>query len=667
MLDSGKATGIKSSSIKIMMIVSYVLISLISILCVAFLTYTKTSNSVTNKVGKLTTAISDQVRLGINHQIKSVEDICSLVFAHEQIYQYRDTDENISDYDKIQVKSEIESVLLENSLMTNFGDFCIVYSNNKSVGKLSSTTSGLFGSDNIYSKAESFIARESTGDGWETGVDDYYTRLYYVKRVNEDAILLASIYTADLDALMETSDEMQGMMINIVNEENKIIFSTAGTEGGTALEESLVVQMKDKVHHAFIHEDKLVTMNTLNDNWKIVSDIPTSIVLKEVHEIRDFTILIAAIFVVIAVLVGVLFAQSITKPIYRLVGMMKKAEKGDLTVRTDFQTFGELKVLANSFDGMMDEIRHVLSDTERVVKKVTDEAVQISEIAVQSQVVSENISTAIEGIAQGSVEQFEHSQITFDSLETLADNIASTIDCVREAGESSEHTREIGSESIIQIEQLQEKATASNQALGKMQDTFDVLVNEVNNIETVLSLILNVSEETSLLALNASIEAARAGEAGRGFSVVADQVSKLAQQTEESTYEITQVITKMKEYVASTLEILNASKVVFEEQSEMIGETIISFKNIVASTTVISEKIENVQNITKTMNTLKEESIASTRNILEVAEHSSANTQEVSSVTVQELEVSKILADKAKQLEEEVDSLRKSLDRFIIE
>lgn len=81
------------------------------------------------------------------------------------------------------------------------------------VGKLSSTTSGLFGSDNIYGKAESFITRESTGDGWETGVDGYYTRLYYVKRVNEDAILLTSIYTADLDALMETSDEMQGNVV----------------------------------------------------------------------------------------------------------------------------------------------------------------------------------------------------------------------------------------------------------------------------------------------------------------------------------------------------------------------------------------------------------------------------------------------------------------------
>lgn len=134
------------------------------------------------------------MRLDINHQIKNVENICSFVFANEQIYQYRDTDEAITDYDKIQIKSEIEDVLLENSLMTNFGDFCMVYSNNKSVGRLSSTTSGLLGSDSIYEKAEGFISRESTGDGWVTGIDGYYTRLYYVKRVNEDALLLASIY-----------------------------------------------------------------------------------------------------------------------------------------------------------------------------------------------------------------------------------------------------------------------------------------------------------------------------------------------------------------------------------------------------------------------------------------------------------------------------------------
>lgn len=657
----------KGVSIRFVMIVSYVFIALVAIGSIAVLTYSKTSSSMTNKVGKLTTAINDQIRLGINDRFESVEDICSLVFADQQTYQYYDSDDSIDDYDKIQIKSDIESTLLTNSLMTNFGDFCIIYDNNKSVGKLASSTSGLFGSDTIYEKASGYISREETHDGWVTGIDGNYTRMFYVKKVNDHAVLLASIYVADLEALMEISDEMQGMEINIVSNDNKIIFSTAGTERGTLLDEKLISRLDGKVHSTFILGDYLYTTNTLNDEWRIVSNIKTDTVLEEVYEIRNFTFIIAAVCVIISIILGILFAQIITEPIQKLVKVIKKAETGDLTVKADFKAIGDIRVLNASFNGMLSQIKGLVSDAENVSKQVAAEVEKINEIAKNSHNISENISIAIEDIAKGSTIQYDRSQESFESLEKLADNISYTISSVDEVSTTTEKTRIIGNESISQIEQLKEKTNASGETLENMRETFEVLVSEVKNIEDVLSFILGISDETGMLAMNASIEAARAGEAGKGFSVVAGQVSKLAKQTEDSTKNISDVITKIKTDVDSTMNILKTSTAVFKEQSIMVDEMIKSFEKIILSTNDINEKIDEVRNTTDKMNLLKEDSLEATRSILEVAENSSANTEEVASVTIEELEVSRELADKATVLSEQVAKLRESISKFIVD
>lgn len=237
---------------------------------------------------------------------------------------------------------------------------------------------------------------------------------------------------------------------------------------------------------------------------------------------------------------------------------------------------------------------------------------------------------------------------------------------MEEANTSSQSTREIGNNSINQIEQLRQKTDAVNQSMNHMNETFDILVNEVGNIESVLSFILSISEETSLLALNASIEAARAGEAGRGFAVVAGEVSKLASQTEQSTHDINDVIVKIRQYVKKTVDILEDAKEVFHEQSLMVADTAGSFQQIVNSTDLISEKINQIGTLTTEMSSLKEKSLDATKNILEITEHSSANTEEVLSVSIEELDISRKLSSKAADLELAASTLHHSLSKFKI-
>ncbi len=656
----------KKVSIKLKLILSYIVIALSIILLMAILTYTNTRSAMTNKVGVLITAINDQMRLNINNFQSDIEDLCALAFADTSTREFSNVDESIDEYDKIQIKNDISNKLLNDSLLHNFGDFGIVYPDGASTGRIAANTLTLLGEDGLYETLESRISNETTNDGWFTGVQDSYKRLYYVKRINEEAILLTSVYMTELETVLEFSDQLSDLKASIINADGKVIYSTAPDEIGSDIEGGLMSNISKKAHSTFIYGDKLVTANMCGDDWRIVSDIPTATVLKEVVQIRNLTIVVSVAAIIIAILFGLGFSNSITAPIKKLVTVMKKAETGDMTVTADFKAGGEVATLVSSFNVMMAEIRKLLESIGDVADVVEHNADEINKMSGTSAEISQNITVAMESIAQGAQEQLKQTQKTFDSLENLASSINNTVGNVVEVNDRSRETKEIGKKSIAQISELNEKTEISNEALASISDTFDKLVEEVKNIEDVLAFIETISEQTSLLSLNASIEAAKAGDAGRGFAVVAGEVNNLAEQTQTSTENINTVIQRIRSYVNETMDKLASSKQIFDEQEKVVKRAIASFGQIVNSNDAINNRMDAIGNIVNDMNGLKEESIDATKSILEITENASSNTEEVMSATIEELETSKQLSEKSGVLQESVVELKKAMSRFTL-
>lgn len=656
----------KNISIKVKLILSYIAIALLVILFTSVITYQNTSSVMTNKVGVLITAINDQMRLNINTFQSDIEDACALAFADQDTREYSSASTKLKDYDRIQLETAISNQLLNNSLLHNFGDFCIVYANDVSIGRISTNSTSLLGSNGLYQTLASYIVNESTRDGWFTGVNENYNRLYYVKRLNDEAILFTSTYTADLESVLEFSEQMSDMKVSIVSEDDHIIYSTSTDEIGTEVNAGLAAKYTEKAHNTFIYDGELVTVNTCGDSWRIMTQIPTSTVLKELGQIRTVTILIAVVSILLATIFGVVFSETITRPIKKLVTVIKQAAQGDMTSRADFKASSEVATLVSSFNTMMDHIHALLCKVEEIANVVDENAADIHSMSADSAEVSKNISIAMESIASGAQEQLLETQKTFESLEHLADSITRTVGNVLEVNERSKESRSIGEVSIQQAETLKTTTQESNDALSSIEETFEQLAEEIKHIESVLGLITSISEETNLLSLNASIEAARAGEAGRGFAVVAGEVSNLAAQTQASTDNINKVLNRIRDYVNETMQKLEASRKVFEEQVQVVEVTIGSFGKIVDSNDTISQRIEVIEGIADDMSGLKDKSLDATKNILEITENASANTEEVMSATLEELETSERLSKKAAVLKESVDDLKHAMQQFTL-
>ncbi|WP_242852186.1 methyl-accepting chemotaxis protein [Clostridium carboxidivorans] len=203
----------------------------------------------------------------------------------------------------------------------------------------------------------------------------------------------------------------------------------------------------------------------------------------------------------------------------------------------------------------------------------------------------------------------------------------------------------------------------------KVKNSFDVVMENVNNLSGTVSeigkitdVINAISEQTNLLALNASIEAARAGEQGKGFTVVAEEVRKLAEESKVSSGKIVNLVKSISQGTESVLD--NSSKVgaLLEGQAEVANDTIISFEDIIASVknvpVLIKETGESLNKVTENSNSVLDK----VKKVSEVSEVTSGTSEEISA-SCEELvasceEVSKL----ASKLENEVEDLKNKND-----
>ncbi len=654
-------------SLKYKLIFAFVMISVVSICLVSFLNINKSSSVLTNKVGVLMTAINDQFSLNLDNYFHDLEEKAAMVFSDEEIYSFNPKNNTLNEYDTITLKTSIQTKIASLGTMISYNDFCIAYSDNSSIGTLSTATSQAFGADKIYSTLESCIVRESTQDGWNIGLNGDYNKIYYVKRVNEDAILLISVYTTELNSILQYSDELEGMEVFIADGQN-VIFSTDSKAVGNPVDAAIREAVETKEHYSFVDAEDVVVINTCIDTWKVISTIPKSTILQETRQLLVYNVIVAVICIVVSILLGIGVAMQIVKPINRVVKNIGRAAEGDLTVKMDHnKSRDEIAVLSTSFDGMLGKISALIRNVQAVLEQVEESSDSIHNVAMGNQEVSNNVSIAIDGIATGTALQLEDSKRSFGQLENLANSINQTIEYIEEVKGSTEHTIQIGNRSITQVNELSDTTKASTDTISHMSENFEQLISEVRKIQNVAQTILEISSETGMLALNASIEAARAGEAGRGFAVVAGEISKLSVQTETATQEISSLVAGIHEKMDVTVQAMQDTVTVIDKQTGLVNNTNAAFLEIIEATERVKRCVGEIAEKAKEMNTLKDDSLASIDSILEVSEASSANAEEVMAITVEEVQNTQKLFERSEELKGNVSRLKEALSIFTVE
>lgn len=377
------------------------------------------------------------------------------------------------------------------------------------------------------------------------------------------------------------------------------------------------------------------------------------------------SISILGIILIIFFTILIIFTyKDITKFIEQFKILMEQAENGDLTIRGEIYKKDELDQLTERFNRFIDRIRNlihkaketsiIVASSSDVITKSTDD---VSKTAIE---ISDNITNLAESVSK-QTDLAEQSNKSVNGVVEGLNRITENTICIMELVNNAIETVTNGT---ANLKHQSDRMSNTEKASQNVTDVISGLSAKSSEIGTVVEFINNIAEEINLLSLNASIEAVRAGEAGRGFTVVANEVKNLAELSKESAQKINNLISEVQTDIKKAVDEAINTKVSIEEQAISLKLTEDSFNLIEHSVFEMTNKIKEMTNETREINanaTFVEKSV---KNIVTLIVQNAAHTQEVASATEEQTASVEEVASSINHLAEMSNSLHKSLNKF---
>lgn len=317
--------------LKFSMIAYYAVIIIGITIFISFSTINKTDDVLKTKVGELTNHLNVQMQMNMDSYLSRVETMATLVFTEKETYTYDATDSGMDEYDALNIENEISDRLYSICLMENFVDFSIIYSNNHTVGKLSNNTKDLFG-DRLYEDLSAVVNRVRTKDGWMAGYSGNYNRIYYVKRVNDNAILVTSFYTTELESVFEHPGGISDITIRLVDRDDVMLYSSEDGMTGSVMRNDIRERINGLDSSTFVDDTYLITVSRCGDDWRVICSVPTQVMLEEQTSVQLFILTIGVVAAIIAIALSMMLSFGISNSVDKTFTVLNnKAQVDQLT------------------------------------------------------------------------------------------------------------------------------------------------------------------------------------------------------------------------------------------------------------------------------------------------------------------------------------------------
>jgi len=238
-----------------------------------------------------------------------------------------------------------------------------------------------------------------------------------------------------------------------------------------------------------------------------------------------------------SIVVGRFQSTAVTEPLNRLVASLERMRQGDFTERLSMQRNDEFGVLSNGLNRLADDLSDLVGHVQRSGIQVNTTATEIAATAKEQQSTAHEIAATTAEIGATSKE-----------ISATSQELVKTMNEVNHVAEETAHLAGSGQTSIGRMESTMRQIM---DASGSITSKLAVLNEKTTNINSVVTTITKVADQTNLLSLNAAIEAEKAGEYGLGFAVVAMEIRRLADQTAVATYDIEKMVKEMQSAVSA--------------------------------------------------------------------------------------------------------------------
>lgn len=343
----------KIRNMRMSMTIGYAAIVIAAIIGVTLFAVDTSEKVIQQKVSSLTSSLNAQLNINLNNYLSRMENSATLAFSIDEAYNYDTSEKSEDEYEAINTEKVISDELKKICLMENFVDYGIVYRTGDTIGNISKGTKSLFG-DTMFEDFENMISRKRTLDGWYTGYQNDYERIYYVKRIHENALLVISIYTSEISDVLENPESDNGMTIRLTDSRYIIMNSTEKNETGSILPDEISYQVTGKDASTILGDKYLTTVNSCDVGWYVICSVPTDVIMKEKDQMQMYIYIGAAVAALLAVITGIFFTSRLTDPA-RIVA----ANLGENTYDEEFSTIATKSAFMEKADTILAEPKNV--------------------------------------------------------------------------------------------------------------------------------------------------------------------------------------------------------------------------------------------------------------------------------------------------------------------
>ncbi|MEK4424671.1 methyl-accepting chemotaxis protein [Solibacillus sp. FSL K6-1523] len=401
--------------------------------------------------------------------------------------------------------------------------------------------------------------------------------------------------------------------------------------------------------------------------WSALLVAPLDEVTKEAKALSTKILVSSFIIITILALIIYFVTRKITQVIRATVGYGQIMQQGDFTQKISdkyLKRNDELGELASIFASISDNMKNLIGKVQENAQLVDQSANAVDVQTNESTRAANEVTAAIEQVAASAEVQLQSAEESAKAMEDMAHGVQAITHAAATVSDTTQNMINQANNGQEVIQNAVRQMDIISQGTYETKSVIDHLESEAHKIQAIISVITTISEQTNLLALNAAIEAARAGEAGKGFAVVADEVRKLADETNVSAADIQKLIGAIQEDTVKAVESMDRNENGVNEGIKRMQEVDITFKEIITSVELIVKEAIELSAIAEEMSAGSEEIAAASEEIANSAKSAHGQTHQVAAAAEQQLASMEEIVQSSATLKSLSEELNKALSQF---
>lgn len=503
---------------------------------------------------------------------------------------------------------------------------------------------------------------------------DSYAISYYRKLGTGKGIIFVDISPDELAKIFGTLDFGEGSILGLILPDgHELYFSETVPETSDFISaqefyaETVTKEEPSGSTYVKINGKKnLFVYSTLNNGSVLCALVPEANIIAEAKSLKTLTVILIIISIVIASGIAFYLSRSITRPIKNILVNLAQVAEGDFTVEFNSESKDEFGKLTDSIRNTIARICALIVHASEVSSLVQESANDVIEHSKTMAELANQVTESMESISHTVEVETMDAQNCVTDMEILSQKIVDTNANVTTIKDFAINTKQLIAADIDEMSTLTDMTKETSAIMHSLIDEFEKLKKNTEAVNGFVEIIDGISTQTNLLSLNASIEAARAGEAGRGFSVVAEEIRKLAEQSAGAANEIKLTSEVIIKQLGVTVSHAESADEIVSNQNETASQLIDTFKGLDEKIETLLQKVEEIDHGMTDMTAARVTTLDSISNISASTEQTYSLSSSVDELMLSHEAAGNELTRVSLELKEKSTELDEAIKKFKI-